>query len=450
MTLRHGLTNGLRLYFAKFNLFSRNAKLVLLYSGLTGLVFGVFRLLFNFYVLSLGSYDESFIGTLTSYSSLAALLAALPAVYFADRFSQKTIMLVTGIVVTGALLGLVMFPYGPLLIAFNMMIGLAQAARQVAIAPFLMANTSPGERQYVFSFNFGLMTLASAAGSQIGGSLPSLFGGMANIPATSTLAYQLTLGSVTAISLIALSPLPFIRVARLAKDRVIEMPWKKLWRHRSRISRLITPQLIIGLGAGMMMPFMNLYYRNVFKLNDATIGSLFAAAVFGMAIAQFIAPPLAERFGKIGTVIASQALSIPFLMMLGVAAWLVPSGNANVGLWFGITASAYFFRMALMNLSGPVYETFILEQSETEAQSLTSALNGLAFQFGWVVSPQISGNLQARYGEYGFVPVFATVSVLYATAILVEWLFIKNGRRIAPLSGDDMEGARNMQPAATK
>lgn len=440
--------SGLQLYLSKFNLFSVNVKTVLIYSGLTGLAFGIFRLLFNFYVLSLGGYDEGFLGNLTSYSSLAALISALPAVYLSDRFSHKHIMIATGAISALALLGLVLFPIRPLLIAFNMLIGLSMAVRQVAIAPFLMGNTSPEERQYVFSFNFGLMTLASAAGSQLGGSIPGWMGAVANVAPTSTAAYQLTLGVVVAISLIALSPLPFLRVARRDPDRKVEMPWKKLSRHGRQLSKLITPQLIIGLGAGMMMPFMNLYYRNVFGLSDAAIGTLFAAAVFGMAIAQFIAPPLADRFGKVTIVMITQALSIPFLIMLGIAAWTVPNGG-NLGVWIAITGVAYFLRMSLMNLSGPVYETFILEQAHPDAQSLASALNGLAFQFGWVVSPSISGWLQTRYGDYGFVPVFASVSVLYALAIFVEWLFFRNAdRRGVPIVAED--GDAELRAAVSK
>jgi hypothetical protein len=58
--------------------------------------------------------------------------------------------------------------------------------------------------------------------------------------------------------------------------------------------------------------------------------------------------------------------------------------------------------------------------------------------------------LQSRYGEYGFVPVFASVSVLYATAIVVEWLFFRKGRRITPLPDDEGESVGDMQPVATK
>jgi MFS family permease len=438
---------GLRLYVAKMALFSRNARMVLLYSGMEGLAFGVFRLLFNFYVISLGGYDERFIGNLTSYSSAAALLAALPAVYLADRFSQKAIMIATGLISALSILGLVLLPLRPFLILFNVTAGLAMAIRQVAVAPFLMRNTSPEERQYVFSFNFGLMTLAGSAGSQLGGVLPTWLGRLASVGSTDTLAYQLALGSMTATALMGLLPLLRIRMAPRDPSQPIEMPWNKLARHGRQMTRLISPSLIIGLGAGLMMPFMNLYYRNVFGKSDAAIGTLFAVGTLGMAAAQFLAPPMADRLGKINTVMLTQALSIPFLVLLGVAAWVVPGGHGSVSIWFGVAALAYLFRLSLMNLSGPVYETFILEQAKPEAQSLASALNGLAFQFGWVVSPSVSGLLQAQYGEFGFVPVFALVSVFYAAAILTEWVFFRNARQVTRPGLTEV--AADAQPATT-
>ncbi len=451
------LTSGLRTYFAKLSQFSPNARSVLAFSAMNGLVFGVFRLLFNFYVLSLGSFDERFVGNLTSYSSAAALAAALPAVYIADRFSQKRIMIVTGLISGLTILGMVFFPSRPFLITFNIVAAVFSAIRQVTVSPFLMRNTTPDERQYVFSFNFGLMTLFNAAGNQLGGFLPTWLGSAAGVEPTSTLAYQLALGGMTLISFLAIGPLTRLRIAPRDPGIVIEMPWKKLARHGRALVRLITPQLVIGLGAGMFQPFMNLYFRKVFDLDDAAVGTVFFISVFAMAVAQFISAPLADRFGKIRTVIAAQAISIPFLVTMGLAAWLVPSGRAAFSLMFSVTAIAFLARQALMNLAGPVYETFILDQTKTEAQSLASALNGISFQFGWVVSPSISGWFQAEYGEFGFVPVFGCVVILYVTAIAMEWLFFHDVARMTRLTTVDRDPVdvspgpvEDMQPAPTK
>lgn len=429
--------SGLQAYLSKLRMFTRNAQMLLLYSGLTGLAFGVFRLLFNFYVLSLGGYDEQFLGLLTSISSAASLAVALPAAYIAERYSHKRIMVITGWLSVIAFAGLIAFPTRNLLIAFNILQGVAMSVRQITAAPFLMENSSPEERQYVFSYQFGLNTAAGFAGNLVGGMLPAWFGTLAGVAATSTPAYRMALGSMIVVSMLAIAPLSFIRGAQASRSREVEMPWTLLWRHRALLGKLILPNWLIGLGAGMMMPFMNLYYRNVFGQSDAMIGYLFASGLLGMAIAQFIAPPLADRMGKINLVVLTQGLSVPFLITLGLAAYAVPRGG-NLLLWFGIAWVAYLFRLALMNLSGPVYQTFVLEHVPDHVQALAASLNGIAFQFGWVLSPQLSGWFQT---EYGFVPVFATTSILYVIGIAITWTFFRGA--------EQRERAGTRQPAGS-
>lgn len=419
--------NDLSLYFEKTRQFTRNAKLVLLYSAFTGLAFGVFRFLFNFYVLSLGpQYDEAFIGTLQTAASFASIAMALPAAYIADRFSQKNVMIVTGLLSSLSFLGLVLFPVHGMLILFRMVAGVSMSVRQVAVAPFLMANTTTSERQWVFSFNFGLMTISSFFGNLLGGILPTWLGGFFDAAPTDTLSYQLALGSMMVVTVLSIGPLGLIRSKPADPERTIELPWVQLWQYGRQLSRFLIPQLIIGLGAGLMQPFMNIYFRNVYQKPDLPISIVFAIGGFAMAIAQFLGPLLADKFGKIDTVILTQVFSVPFLLTLGLGAWLVPSGRASATVWFAIAGVAFIFRLALMNLSNPVYQTFVLEHVPENVQALTMSLNSLSFQFGWFIMPQVSGWLQVRFGQFGFVPIFSMVAIFYVTATVIEWFFFRH------------------------
>jgi len=422
------------LYLRKTAQFSRNARLVLIYSAFTGLAFGVFRFLFNFYVLSLGpEYDEAFIGTLQTVSSFASIAMALPAAYIADRYSQKSIMVITGWLSTLFLLGLVLFPFKLPLLLFSMGAGMSMSVRQVAMAPFLMANTADDERQWVFSFNFGLMTIAGFLGNLLGGIMPTWFGSWANVAPTSPLAYQLTLGSMMLVTVLSIGPLRFIRMGPVDPHRIIELPWTQLWRHGRYFSIFLIPQLVIGLGAGLMMPFMNIYFRNVYDRPDPTIAVVFAIGGLAMAVAQFIGPPMADKWGKIGTVIITQAVSVPFLLLLGLGAWLTVRQPETAGLWFTVASVAFIIRLALMNLSNPVYQTFVLEHVPRDTQALAMSLTSLSFQFGWFVMPQLSGWMQVRWGAMGFVPIFGMVAVLYVTAVVLEWLFFVRQNRLASM-----------------
>ncbi len=63
---------------------------------------------------------------------------------------------------------------------------------------------------------------------------------------------------------------------------------------------------------------MNVFFRNVYRLSDNSIGVIFAWGSLAMGIGLIIAPMIAERVGKIQTVVATQALSIPFFWSYSV------------------------------------------------------------------------------------------------------------------------------------
>ena len=166
--------------------------------------------------------------------------------------------------------------------------------------------------------------------------------------------------------------------------------------------------LVMSLGAGLIMPFMNVFYRQVYHQPDPVIGSMFAWGSLAMGIGLLLAPPLADRFGKIQVVVVTQALSIPFLFMMGFSP-----------VYF-FSAAAYYVRLTLMNMSGPVYQTFVMEKVDSSARATVASLVSMANNVGWAFSPQISGWIQINYG---FKPAFAATIVLYMAAIYLYWRF---------------------------
>jgi MFS family permease len=143
-----------------------------------------------------------------------------------------------------------------------------------------------------------------------------------------------------------------------------------------------------------------------------------------MGLGLLIAPPLADRMGKIQLVVVSQALSIPFLILLGFSPV------------FWISALSYYVRLALMNMSSPVYQTFVMEHVEPEARATVASLVSMAWNFGWAFSPTISGYMQV---QYGFGPPFLGTIILYVISIVLYWAFFWRSQPrsvAAPLVGD--------------
>ena len=353
---------------------------------ITGAAMGVYRLLFNFYALSLG-YDEALLGNLVTVSSLTALLAALPMGYLSDLIGRKASLVISGLLLSASIAVIVFWQGTFILYAMNVLFGLAQSLAAVTNAPFLMENSGEQERTYLFSFSMGLQMAMASVGNWIGGYLPTWVAQLRGVSATSSMAYAGALLVIALVLAIGVIPLFLLRQPVLQRtERSVFAPLSYAAKQPVLLTKLILPMLITSIGAGMIMPFMNVFFRQVYHQPDPVIGTLFAWGSLAMGIGLLIAPPLAERMGKIQLVVITQALSIPFLIILGFSPL------------FWMSALAYYVRLALMNMSSPVYQTFVMEHVEPSARATVASLVSMAWNFGWAFSPSISGWLQVNYG----------------------------------------------------
>ncbi len=406
-------TSVLQTYAARLRAFRWNARMYLVFTIIFGAAMGVRRLIFNFFVLSLG-YDEALLGTMITVHNLTALLAALPMGYLADHLGRKLSLVTSTILVALSVVIMVMFPSAWILVALNIIFGLGMSISSVTMGPFLMENSSETERTYLFSFGSGLQMAAGFIGNWIGGYLPGWMGMTFKVDAVSATAYGNALLATAVFTVVGVVPLIMLRNPNIKlSDRSSLAPISYLKDHFGQISKLVLPMLITSIGAGLIMPFMNIFFRNVHNQPDPVIGTVFAWGSLAMGIGLIIAPVLADRFGKIQVVVLTQALSIPFLFILGFSPW------------FALSAVAYFIRLALMNLGGPVYQTFVMEQVEPHARATIASLVSMAHSFGWAFSPSISGWIQVNYG---FRPAFVGTMILYAVSIFLYWYFFLRGK----------------------
>ncbi len=402
------MANVLRAYAARVRQFSPNARLYLASTILTGAALGVYRLLFNFYALSLGM-NEGDLGEFITINSMTALIVALPMGYLADFLGRKKSLIIGAGVVAFAIAAMVFWPSKGIFIVMNIVMGAAQSLSAVSMAPFLIENSDEEERTYLFSLSSGAQMTAAFVGNAVGGNLPTWIASRQGVSPTSSTAYAGALGIIAAASILAILPLSFMRAPHLEKaQRSLFAPFSYAAKQPALLGKLILPMLITSIGAGLFMPFMNVFFRVAHHQPDPVIGNVLAWGALAMGIGLLIAPPIADRIGKIQLVVITQGLSIPFLALLGYAPW------------FWISGLAYYIRLALMNMSGPVYQTFVMEHVEPSARATVASLVSMANSFGWAFSPSISGWLQVKYG---FGPVFLGVITLYTISVFLYWKF---------------------------
>ena len=199
--------------------------------------------------------------------------------------------------------------------------------------------------------------VSASVGNWIGGYLPTWVAGRLEVEPVSSQAYA---GSILVVAIalaVGIIPLLLIKMPRIEHaERTVFAPISYATKNPKKLTKLVLPMLITSIGAGLIMPFMNVFFRVQYNQSDQVIGVLFAWGSLAMGLGLLAAPPLADRFGKIQVVVITQGLSIPFLILLGFSPL------------FWVSAFAYYIRVALMNMSSPVYQTFVMEQVDTFLQ----------------------------------------------------------------------------------
>jgi len=390
--------------------FSRDARLFLLATVIGGITFTGFQLFFNIYLRSRG-FDLDFIGALNAIPSGAALLAGVPMGMLSDRIGPRRAMLAGLGLATLAASALVTARTPFVMIVMSGVMGIANSLYYLSMAPFMMRASSDKERTMLFSLNFGLMTISGAVGSLLAGQLPAWFARWLGVPPGSPATYQAVLLASALTGGLALIPIWLIREARWpGPRRTAPVGLREVRRLlRRSVLRMALPSFIIGFGAAILIPYLNLFFKETFAISDGQLGLVFSLSAAVTGLASLVGPRIAERLGsKIKAVVATQGTSILFLLVMGFA----PA--------YWMAAAAFLIRGALMNMSNPLYSTFTMEQMPERERGTVNSMLQLTWEVGWTVGPYLSGVVQARYG---FAPLFVSTAALYSLAVGVTWLF---------------------------
>ena len=392
--------------------FSRDARLFLTSTIFFGFSYGLYYLFFNLYILSLG-YDQEFLGVLASIPSLVTALVALPVGILLSRIGCKRSLVAGTLFQMLALLGWAFLPEKTTLILASALFGLGWSFIWVSSSPFMVASSTQSARTHLFSIQFGLNTLAGVLASLIGGILPYVFTFLFDLPLESAGAYRGTLLIAGALCAVSLLPLAAIR-SRSGEPRT-DTPGAGMSQYHPIMRKLVFTELAISLGAGLLMPFVNVFYKLRFALPDHVLGGLFAACSLTMGLAVMLVPLWVKRIGKVKTIVLTQALSLPFLLLMGFS----PT--------FALSAGSYLIRTALMNMSAPVLTAFAMGIVPAPLRPITSSLLVLSWNGGWAISAYVSGKLQVKIG---FSPIFLITGALYLLTALLTYHFFRRTRDV--------------------
>ena len=432
------MTGALRRYVRSFSGFERDARIFLLVTLVYGVTLSLWWVDFNLYLASL-HFDTAFIGLVVTAGSAAGAVVAFPASLLSDRIGRRLVLVfATGASALGVL-GLLLVGSSPAVVLCAALIGAANQAFFVVQSPFMAEHSHAEHRGELFSLQSAISTGVNVVAALVGGAIAALAARLGGFSTGDPAAYRVLLVLMLAAAVVATAVLLAVHDdrprARRRDWQTLEgrpgTPWSgeplavrpDLARRRGavriglpRISdpgtfvRLILPGFLISLGAGQVIPFLNVFVQGKFGLDLLSLNAIFALTSLGTTLAILFQPALARRVGKIGSVVIVQAVSIPFLAVLGFSPIL----------WTVIGAMA--IRNSLMNAGNPIFNAFAMERLQPRERATYAAAASLAWSLGWVIAGPWYSLLQATLGfTAGYAINFVTIIILYSLGTFLVW-----------------------------
>ena len=370
-----------------------------------GLGHGALQVHLNLYLRETG-FSPSEISRVVSASSLGVVLASIPAALWVDRWPAGRIFVLSATGFAASSLLMVFLPDPWLLAGLSFLTGVLFTVHWVAEGPFFMRNEPAGHRTELFGLAAALESVAAIAAAAGTGFLASRLGAHLGSGAA---GLRWAIAAAAAFALLAVVPYARIRTAPAPGPRPT-LRSHLATRDAGLLLRLTIPTFVVGLGAGLTIPFLNLYFRDRFGQGPEEIGFYFAIAQV-LTTAGFVAgPALARRFSHVHAVVATELLSIPFFLLLAI----------TDQLW--VAVGAFWMRGALMNMNQPVATAFAMEIVPVDQQAVTNSLRTFAWNASWMISSAWGGWIIERRG---YAPAMFATMGLYFLAAALFWTFFR-------------------------
>lgn len=385
-----------------------------------------FFLILNLLLRKAG-YSDADIASLVSFRFIGTLLFAFPTGLFirGRRLKPFFVASAAGLPVV-SLLVLEMISRGNLDIAkvFLFFWGILFMFIQVCALPFILRNTRSLVQSEAITLNYSMYSLgqifsgifisALVAREQIQiGEYVLKFSELNILRLISAMSVFSVLCMLfsTEHKIISESKISF---NRFRKD-IVEYDWRL-------ILNSMIPTFLLSVGAGLTIPFINLFFNSVFGMDSDTfseMGSVAALLVFGGAT---LVPYIKRTFGFEVAITLSQSLAVFFLIIMAFTEFLV---HVPGMMWLAVIC--FLIRQPLMNMAAPMTSELTMSYVGEKNRELMSSLIASIWSGSYVISALIFQWLRAN--EIPYYAVLLLTAALYSSGVIVYYVLIRANRR---------------------
>ena len=378
------------------------------------IVGGAFFLILNIY-LSINSFTDSEIANFISYRFLAVMLLAFPLGFFIKGKNLKPFLISGSVgVPIVAILVVLTIQNGAsnFLPALFIFWGVLYSCFQVSVLPYIMRNTLKENQSHAISLSFA----TNSFGMIFSGMLIFLFDNLTSIDSGQVLIV---------ISILGFFGLRFLYA--LGTDNTIQIHSKKKVLKQNKlnwilITKATIPTLIIAIGAGLTIPFINLFFFHNFLIEASEFALIGSCTSFLVAISSLFVPNVKRRFGFRKGITISQMVAVIALIILATTEFFKD-------FWFAlpIAIACYLLRAPLMNLAAPMTSELTMNYVGKNNQEMLSAIMAAIWSGSWYFSSQIFRYLIDLGFAYSYI--FYLTAGLYSIGVFSYYLLILSYER---------------------
>jgi MFS family permease len=286
------------------------------------------------------------------------------------------------------------------------MLGIAVLGLEVAILPYMLRNVDERLHTEAISLNYAVANLSSILSGLIIFILtyinPALFN------------ESLILKIISGLGLLGIfclymdkKPEFFIPILKRSRYDFRDIKW-------GRVVKAMIPTFLIATGAGLLIPFMGLFFFKVHGITSDKFALLSSIATIIVFVVMMFAPSIKNKYGFKTAIVSTQSLAVLCLVGLSLSEFYGPSFYALF-----LAVFCYMFRQPLMNLAMPITSELTMKYVGFRHREIISALTAAIWSGSWFFSSNIFRVLRAHEVHYAYI--FYITAGLYLLSI--SWYY---------------------------
>ena len=193
------------------------------------------------------------------------------------------------------------------------------------------------------------------------------------------------------------------------------MQWKSYdW---GLLLKAIVPTLIIAIGAGLTIPFINLFFFHNFQVDSSDFALIGGVASLLVAATALLVPNVKNKLGFKKGITLTQIIAVLALVALATTEFFT-----NHWWALPIAILCFWIRTPLMNMAAPMTSELTMNYVGEKNQEMLSAVMAAIWSGSWYFSSQIFRFLTEAGFPYAYI--FYITAALYAFGVFMYYLLI--------------------------